>query len=82
MYYLNKDGSIDNSLGIDNDPVIVSGNLIEPHIKNCKCVKCFVKHQIGDNETRGLITVNNILIVIIFCVMMYLIYVISLRVCM
>lgn len=91
MYYLNKDGSIDNGLDkfIENNPIEIVSistneitgesesryNLVEPHVNNCKCMKCFVKNKIGPS-----VTCNNAIIVIIFLVFIYLIYLLLLRV--
>jgi len=91
MYYLNKDGTVDNGGDklIENNPVeiiSVSANeitgepesaydLIEPHVNNCKCMKCFVKNKVGSN-----ITCSNAIMVIIFLMFVYLIYLLLLRV--
>jgi len=91
MYYLNKDGSIDNSgsekFSDDNPIEIISVseneitgesesqyNLVEPHINNCKCMKCFVHNKVGPK-----VTYNNALLVIVFLIFMYLIYLVLLR---
>lgn len=89
MYYLNKDGSIDNgSEKFNENPIEIISistneitgeseaqyNLVEPHINNCKCMKCFVRNKVGRN-----VTYNNALFVIVFLIFIYLIYLVLLR---
>lgn len=90
MYYLNKDGSLENGSEkiCENNPIeiiSVSTNeitgesetkydLVEPHMNNCKCMKCFVKNKIGPN-----ITCNNVIMVVIFLIFMYLVYIVLLK---
>lgn len=91
MYYLNKDGSIDNGSDtfIDNSPIEIISfsknevtgetesryNLVEPHVVNCKCVKCFVKNKVGST-----LTCNNAFMVIIFLIFVYLVYLALIRI--
>lgn len=90
MYYLNKDGTIDDGHQIqsvmenpmeiisikkeDDNPIEIQEILIEPHTQTCKCVKCFIKNKVGNK-----VTYNNALIVIAFLIFMYLLYMILIR---
>jgi hypothetical protein len=90
MYYLNKDGSLENGSDkyIENNPIEIISistnevtgeidsnyNLVEPHINNCKCMKCFVKNKVGST-----VTCNNAILVIVFLIFVYLIYLVLLR---
>jgi hypothetical protein len=90
MYYLNKDGTIDNGNQIqsimenpmeiismkkeDDNPIEIQEILIEPHTQNCKCVKCFITNKVGNK-----VTYNNALIVIAFLIFMYLLYMLLIR---
>jgi hypothetical protein len=91
MYYLNKDGTIDNGSEkfVENPIEIVSVceneitgevesqyNLVEPHVNNCNC-KC-MKCFIK-NKVGSKVTYNNALLVIVFLIFMYLIYLVLLR---
>ena len=88
MYYLNNDGSLDDGpvKSIENNPVEIASvscndgkidsqyTLVEPHVDNCKCVKCFIKNKVGPT-----VTYNNALMVIIFLIFVYLIYLLLIR---
>ena len=90
MYYLNKDGTIDDGHQIqsimekpmeiismkkeDDNPIEIQEILIEPHTQICKCVKCFIINKVGKK-----VTYNNSLIVITFLIFFYLLYTFLIR---
>ena len=93
MYFLNNDGTLisddggnrpiktisENPIEIDiiSSSTEIHSDVVEPHDSGCKCVKCFVKHKL-----RGNFTYTNIFSVITFLIIVYIIYMLLLRVFM
>jgi len=87
MYYLDNDGSLENSSGVSSlnekpievdviqTEVSVSHNIIEPHRHNCKCMRCFVYHKFKKHNK----TCTNALYVILFLIFIYLLYMLILK---
>ena len=91
MYYLDNDGSLENSSGVSSlndkpvevaiikgkhyEEVSVSHNIIEPHRDNCKCMRCFVYHKFKKHNK----TCTHALYVILFLIFMYLLYMMILK---
>jgi hypothetical protein len=91
MYYLDSNGSLENSSyvsSLNDEPievtivkekqiqdVSVSQNIIEPHRNRCKCMRCFVYHKFKKHKK----TCSNTLYVILFLIFMYLVYMMILK---